>query len=214
MKLALVHSTGNSDYYKLDWIQDVCHTLDFPVPVRTCVEDGSVQCDGCSGHYRYGTFESTAGAQPRSGSRFPPAILTRIRHQATLIISGHDGVDFSQYTRQLTKRTSTAENGENAGARLEEPVASGLYRSRRRGIPVCASSSVHVSANQASFHSAARRGTSSRGWIRLDILNRSALFRYPFEYLTELQKHAAELASQPGKWMPWAYRETLCVSCS
>jgi hypothetical protein len=31
----------------------------------------------------------------------------------------------------------------------------------------------------------------------------------PFEYLTELQKHAAELAQNPPAWMPWNYRETL-----
>jgi hypothetical protein len=31
----------------------------------------------------------------------------------------------------------------------------------------------------------------------------------PFEYLTELQKHAAELAQNPAAWMPWNYRETL-----
>ena len=31
----------------------------------------------------------------------------------------------------------------------------------------------------------------------------------PFDYLTELQKHAGELALDPEKWMPWNYRETL-----
>jgi transposase len=31
----------------------------------------------------------------------------------------------------------------------------------------------------------------------------------PFHYLTELQKHAAELAKNPAQWMPWNYRETL-----
>jgi transposase len=30
-----------------------------------------------------------------------------------------------------------------------------------------------------------------------------------FDYLTELQRHAAELAQAPGEWMPWNYRETL-----
>ena len=30
-----------------------------------------------------------------------------------------------------------------------------------------------------------------------------------FEYLTELQKHAAELAKNPAAWMPWNYREAL-----
>ncbi len=30
-----------------------------------------------------------------------------------------------------------------------------------------------------------------------------------FNYLTELQKHAVELASRPARWMPWNYRETL-----
>lgn len=31
----------------------------------------------------------------------------------------------------------------------------------------------------------------------------------PFDYLTELQRHAPELAKNPGAWMPWNYRETL-----
>ena len=31
----------------------------------------------------------------------------------------------------------------------------------------------------------------------------------PFDYLNELQRHLAELASQPADWMPWNYRATL-----
>lgn len=31
----------------------------------------------------------------------------------------------------------------------------------------------------------------------------------PFDYLTELERHADELAANPGHWMPWNYRETL-----
>jgi transposase len=31
----------------------------------------------------------------------------------------------------------------------------------------------------------------------------------PFDYLTELQKHAEELANHPVAWMPWNYRQTL-----
>ena len=31
----------------------------------------------------------------------------------------------------------------------------------------------------------------------------------PFDYLTELQKHAQELAKNPAAWMPWNYRQTL-----
>lgn len=31
----------------------------------------------------------------------------------------------------------------------------------------------------------------------------------PFDYLTELQKHAPEVAAAPAAWMPWNYRETL-----
>jgi hypothetical protein len=30
-----------------------------------------------------------------------------------------------------------------------------------------------------------------------------------FDYLTELQRHAAELKKRPADWMPWNYRETL-----
>ena len=31
----------------------------------------------------------------------------------------------------------------------------------------------------------------------------------PFDYLTELQKHSAELAKNPAAWMPWNYGEAL-----
>jgi len=31
----------------------------------------------------------------------------------------------------------------------------------------------------------------------------------PFDYLTELQKHAEELAKNPAQWMPWNYRQRL-----
>ena len=31
----------------------------------------------------------------------------------------------------------------------------------------------------------------------------------PFDYLTELQRHADELEAQPADWMPWNYREAL-----
>jgi hypothetical protein len=31
----------------------------------------------------------------------------------------------------------------------------------------------------------------------------------PFDYLSELQQHAAELKSKPSDWMPWNYRGTL-----
>jgi hypothetical protein len=31
----------------------------------------------------------------------------------------------------------------------------------------------------------------------------------PFDYLTELERHAAELSSAPENWMPWSYRQTL-----
>jgi len=31
----------------------------------------------------------------------------------------------------------------------------------------------------------------------------------PFDYLTELLRHAEELKQGPSEWMPWNYRETL-----
>jgi len=31
----------------------------------------------------------------------------------------------------------------------------------------------------------------------------------PFDYLTELQKHASELSSEPDRWLPWNYRNAL-----
>jgi transposase len=34
----------------------------------------------------------------------------------------------------------------------------------------------------------------------------------PFDYLTELNKHAGELSANPADLMPWNYRETLATS--
>ena len=31
----------------------------------------------------------------------------------------------------------------------------------------------------------------------------------PFDYMTELQRHAKELYNNPTAWMPWNYRESL-----
>ena len=37
----------------------------------------------------------------------------------------------------------------------------------------------------------------------------------PFDYLTELQRHAEELKRRPAEWMPWNYRETLaCLAAA
>lgn len=33
-----------------------------------------------------------------------------------------------------------------------------------------------------------------------------------FDYLTQLQKHAREVAASPHEWMPWNYRDTLMRS--
>ena len=33
----------------------------------------------------------------------------------------------------------------------------------------------------------------------------------PFDYLTELQRHAQEVAANPACWLPWNYRETLAA---
>ena len=30
-----------------------------------------------------------------------------------------------------------------------------------------------------------------------------------FDYFTELNRHASDLASAPQNWMPWNYRQTL-----
>lgn len=36
----------------------------------------------------------------------------------------------------------------------------------------------------------------------------------PFDYLTELLRHPAELKASPAEWMPWNYRETLARSAT
>lgn len=34
----------------------------------------------------------------------------------------------------------------------------------------------------------------------------------PFDYLTQLQRHAGELAQRPSEWMPWNYSATLAIA--
>ena len=34
----------------------------------------------------------------------------------------------------------------------------------------------------------------------------------PFQYLTELERHANELSSNPDRWMPWNYQDTLAAA--
>jgi hypothetical protein len=34
----------------------------------------------------------------------------------------------------------------------------------------------------------------------------------PFDYLTQLQEHADEMAASPQRWMPWNYREALTTN--
>ena len=36
----------------------------------------------------------------------------------------------------------------------------------------------------------------------------------PFDYLTELQKHAQDLSSSPEHWLPWNYQNTLASNTS
>ena len=33
----------------------------------------------------------------------------------------------------------------------------------------------------------------------------------PFDYLTQLQRHAKRLPADPGAWLPWNYRDTLAA---
>jgi transposase len=34
----------------------------------------------------------------------------------------------------------------------------------------------------------------------------------PFDYLTELERHAAKLSADPQNWMPWNYRKTIAAA--
>jgi len=48
------------------------------------------------------------------------------------------------------------------------------------------------------------------GDIFMSLIGTSELCRAnPFDYLTELDRHASEADSNPATWMPWNYRETL-----
>jgi hypothetical protein len=43
-------------------------------------------------------------------------------------------------------------------------------------------------------------------------MKRSRYWGARFDYLTELDRHADELAAKPSDWMPWNYRATLAAA--
>jgi len=48
------------------------------------------------------------------------------------------------------------------------------------------------------------------GDVFMSLIQTAELARVnPFDYLTELQKHAKEVLKNPARWMPWNYRETI-----
>jgi transposase len=48
------------------------------------------------------------------------------------------------------------------------------------------------------------------GDLFMSLIHRSELKgANPFDYLTELQRHAEELKTRPSEWMPWNYCESL-----
>jgi len=52
-------------------------------------------------------------------------------------------------------------------------------------------------------------GNSRVGDLFMSLIHTCESNRTTPDYLTELQKHAKELARKPAAWMPWIYRQTL-----
>ena len=54
------------------------------------------------------------------------------------------------------------------------------------------------------------RNGAQMGDLFMSLIHTCELNRVnPFDYLTELQRHAEEMKQTPSEWMPWNYRETL-----
>ncbi len=54
------------------------------------------------------------------------------------------------------------------------------------------------------------RNGARRGDLFMSLIHTAELCgANPFDYLTELQRHAEELKQNPSEWMPWNYRVTL-----
>jgi len=54
------------------------------------------------------------------------------------------------------------------------------------------------------------RNGARAGYLFMSLIHTCELNKVnPFEYLTELQKHANELSSHTECWMPWNYRDRL-----
>ncbi len=57
-------------------------------------------------------------------------------------------------------------------------------------------------------------GSGFRHWYMSLIHTCELCDANPFDYVTELQTHAGELAQSPAEWMPWNYHATLGRSCA
>jgi hypothetical protein len=58
-------------------------------------------------------------------------------------------------------------------------------------------------------------GKAQRGDLFMSLIHTCELNDVnPFEYLTELLRHAAELKQKPSAWMPWNYWATLATSAT
>jgi hypothetical protein len=54
------------------------------------------------------------------------------------------------------------------------------------------------------------RNGARMGDLFMSLIHSCELFSAnPFDYMTELQRHVAELKTKPADWMPWNYRDTL-----
>jgi hypothetical protein len=49
----------------------------------------------------------------------------------------------------------------------------------------------------------------SQQYLHADMALKEQALAPSLDYLTELQKHAGELAARPQDWMPWDYRQSL-----
>ena len=62
----------------------------------------------------------------------------------------------------------------------------------------------------SSTYAAGRFSRAPKGDLYMSLIHTCELNGVnPFDYLTELGRHAGELKQNPSAWLPWTYRQTL-----
>ena len=122
-----------------------------------------------------------------------------------------------QSTRRHAEGTAVGYNKKRKGARSDYPLFCTVAQTHQVLDFLHRSGNVHDSHGAREFilgcvHAVRRALPGIIVEVRMDIHTCQLNDVNSFDYLTQLQRHAEDLAARPEHWMPWNYRETIANS--